>query len=423
MLEITLPTLFSGQIQVARMLCAHRLVAMRCGRRYGKTELDKAIACDRIAKGQSIGFFTHMHRHNYDFFTQCRDILSPIVTDSSMMRGTMQTRTGGRLDIHSLENETAGRGRKYHGVIIDEAAFAKPNLKEIWSLAIRPTLLDYGGWALATSTPNGIDPENFFWAICNDPMLGWRVYHAPTHDNPHLDRLELDKLQRDNPPLVYRQEYLAEFVDWSGDAFFSLDDMLDDEKRPFPMPVRCDAVFAVIDTATKTGRKRDGTAVSFFAYDRHAPRPLMVLDWEITQIEGSMLEMWLPTALKRLEELARQCGARRGSIGALIEDQASGSILLQQAARRGWPARPLDGVLTSVGKDERAISVSGYVYRKKVALTVQGFDRTMQYKGITRNHFIGQVCGFHIGVDNKDDDLLDTFTYGVSIALGDSRGV
>jgi hypothetical protein len=33
-----------------------------------------------------------------------------------------------------------------------------------------------------------------------------------------------------------------------------------------------------------------------------------------------------------------------------------------------------------------------------------------------------QVFGFKIGMDNINDDLLDTFCYGVSIGLGDSDG-
>jgi hypothetical protein len=33
------------------------------------------------------------------------------------------------------------------------------------------------------------------------------------------------------------------------------------------MPARCDAVLAVIDTASKTGTDNDAKAVTFFAYD------------------------------------------------------------------------------------------------------------------------------------------------------------
>jgi hypothetical protein len=35
---------------------------------------------------------------------------------------------------------------------------------------------------------------------------------------------------------------------------------------------------------------------------------------------------------------------------------------------------------------------------------------------------MSQVLGFHIGVDDGADDILDCVTYGVALALGDSEG-
>jgi len=63
--------------------------------------------------------------------------------------------------------------------------------------------------------------------------------------------------------------------------------------------------------------------------------PLMILDWDIAQIEGAFLDTWLLTVFARLEELSRQCRARFGSIGAMIEDKNSGTILLQQSSPPG----------------------------------------------------------------------------------------
>jgi hypothetical protein len=48
-----------------------------------------------------------------------------------------------------------------------------------------------------------------------------------------------------------------------------------------------------------------------------------------------------PGVFERLEQLARLCGARHGALGAFIEDKNSGTILLQQAARRNWTAHPI----------------------------------------------------------------------------------
>jgi phage terminase large subunit-like protein len=208
----------------------------------------------------------------------------------------------------------------------------------------------------------------------------------------------LEDLKANNDPLVYAQEYLAKFVDWSGVAFFSREKLLVDN-QPVPTPRWCEAVFAVIDTAAKTGTDNDATAVTFFAVDdtSQSQTPLLILDWDIAQIEGALLETWLPTVFRMLEDCARLCGARVGSIGAFIEDKNSGTILLQQALRRNMSARAIESKLTAMGKDERAMSVSGYIHQGKVKYTERAFLKTVVYKGHSRNHLVEQIESFRVG--------------------------
>lgn len=206
-----------------------------------------------------------------------------------------------------------------------------------------------------------------------------------------------------------------------GSAFFDLTCVLQDG-LPVAYPNKPDTVFAVLDTATKTGRSHDGTAVSFWAMTKGRGIPLVCLDWDIVQIEGALLETWLPTVFQRLEQFAVQAGALFGSVGVWIEDKASGMVLIQQAARRGWPVTQIDSKLTSLGKDERAISVSGYVYGQQVRLSRHAYEKTMSYKGASANHFLKQVFEFRIGIKDQEDDLLDTFTYAIAIALGNAEG-
>jgi hypothetical protein len=77
----------------------------------------------------------------------------------------------------------------------------------------------------------------------------------------------------------YAQEYLAEFVDWAGVGFFAREKLLKNN-QPIPYPTSCEFVFAIIDTASKTGTDNNRTAVTFFACDRYLGRrvPLMILD-------------------------------------------------------------------------------------------------------------------------------------------------
>ena len=417
-----------------------RFKAIRCGRRWGKSKYDVTRATNAALRGKAIGIFAPDYKKTTEMYEDCKAILDPVALRASKTEGTIRTTKGGRIEFWTLDNESAGRSRFYHGVIIDEGAFTKtPNMLAIWEKAIKPTLLDYQGWALVTSNTNGVDPENFMYAICNDPKYGFIEGHAPSIANPlipmrlpgeseaeHWARrvATFDEIKAAEHPLVYKQEYLAEFVDWSGVAFFELDKLLD-QGLPVARPARCDSVYAVIDSATKTGSGNDGTAVTYWARARHGTYQLVLLDWDIVQIEGALLETWLPVVLQNLEVLALSCGARGGSLGAFIEDKASGEILLQQARLRGLTAHAIDSRLTALGKDERGISVSGIFYRGEVKICREAHDKVATYKGSTRNHLISQVTGFRVGDPDgykRADDLLDSFVYGISLALGNKDG-
>jgi phage terminase large subunit-like protein len=443
--KLSLGTMHSGQVAAYWNLQPHRFKALRCGRRFGKTDFGKIWISQRLVLGWECAWFAPQHMTWSEVYSELANTLQPILERGSKGSAVMRMKTGGRLDFWSLENAIAGRGKRYRRVVIDEAAFTKDgdnktdgSMMELWEKAIKPTLYDYGGEALVCSNSAGKNPDNFFYNICTDSQYGFKEFHATTIDNPllpkrprsespsaWLDRRKqfLADLIKDNDPLVYAQEYLAEFVDWAGVSFFARENLLE-QGQPVPYPVRCDCVFAVIDTASKTGTDNDATAVTFFAQDHTGRFPLMILDWDIVQIEGALLEKWLPTVFERLEELSRLCRARRGSVGAWIEDKNSGTILLQQALRRQMPARAIESQLTAVGKDERAISVSGYVYRGNVKYTDHAFNKTTVYKQKSRNHLVDQIESFRIGDNEKirEDDLLDTFCYGIALALGDEKG-
>ena len=406
---------------------------LRCGRRFGKTELLETVFSKRAIRGRKIGFFSPDYKIARPTYTRLLRLFGDgLVSHASKTESIIELKTGGSIEFWTLDNEDAGRSRDYDDAVIDEASLVKKGLREIVEQAIMPTLLDRRGTLTMAGTPKGIDPENFFYLACTDPKLkcsplnevGFREFYAPTRDNPTLDPVGVAALQDEYPDLVYRQEYEALFVDWSGEAFFTPASLLD-EGVGVEYPVICDTVFAVIDTATKTGKENDGTAVLYVAYTKVPLRSwqLTILDWDVHQIEGALLETWLPQVFRNCQELATVCKARYGSIGVWIEDKSSGMVLLQQATRRGWPCRAIDSKLTSVGKSERAISVSGYVHQGKVKVSRTAHDKVTNYKGSTRNHLMSQVTGFRIGLkDGAEDDLLDCFTYATAIALGNNEG-
>lgn len=389
------------------------------------TLLCETIACDAAINGEIIGWFAPEYKFLSEAYSDIVEMLAPAIWRSSRMDGVIRLSTGGRIDFWSLDNPLAGRSRHYHKVIIDEAAFCKPDMVDVWRKAIEPTLLDYVGSAIAASNTNGLDANNFFYQLCNDPRWGFAEYWAPSRNNPFLPQAEIDALQARTNPLIFEQEYEAKFVDFSGHAFFPLTSLLVNE-RPVAPPANCDGVFAVIDTAIKDKSEHDGTGVVFAAVDQFGTsgqtHQLTLLDYDLIHIEGSLLEAWLPSVFERLEEWARACRARYGSVGVWIEDKGSGTILLQQAGRRGWRAQAIESKLTDLGKDARAISVSGYVHQGKVKLSETAYDRQLIFREVHRNHLIAQVTGYRVGIDSGMDDLLDCFCYSVAIALGDRAG-
>lgn len=424
--------------------------AARCGRRWGKNVFGESVAMSDAMKGRLVGWFAPENKRLKESYNVIADGLEKIKKSSNKTDGMIETITRGKIEFWSLEDENAGRSRKYHRIIIDEAAFTKPKAIDTWLRSIQPTLTDYDGSALVMSNTKGIDPDNLMWQLCNEKKHGFVDFHAPTTSNPLIPfrkpnenpqdwmlrrQAYFENLRANTPPLVFQQEFLAEFVDWSGAAFFTRDS-LTVNGQPVERPRLCEAVFAIIDTATKTGKDRDGTGVVYYALVRNHVRPvaadgtlgpayrLVILDWDIAQMEGALLEVWLPNVFLRLQELAAQCGAIRGSIGAMIEDKNSGSVLLQHATNRRWPAFPIDSKLTAMGKDERAVSVAGYIYQGLCKISRHAFEKTTMYKEATRNHLLGQVVGFRVGdkTSAREDDLLDCFCYGAAVAFGNEEG-
>jgi phage FluMu gp28-like protein len=83
-------------------------------------------------------------------------------------------------------------------------------------------LLDRHGGALFISSPNG---KNWFWEVFQLGLGGladnpqWASFGYATHTNPRLSADDLENIRQTTTERVWRQEYLAEFVDDSGTVF------------------------------------------------------------------------------------------------------------------------------------------------------------------------------------------------------------
>ena len=234
-----------------------------CGRRFGKSlfGLDLLIARgERTAlTGFPVAWFAPTYKLLIEAWDQARSILRPITTRSHAQERRIELTTGGMLEFWTMDDEDPARSRKYARVVIDEAAMVRGLLPR-WQQAIRPTLTDYQGDAWFFSTPKG---RNDFASLYDTAGEGgdyarWRM---PTSANPFIAPEEIEAARRELPDLVFRQEYLADFVDFAGTTVRR-------EWLQYGIPPKGLRLVAGIDLAISTKQTGDWTTIVIMGRDQ-----------------------------------------------------------------------------------------------------------------------------------------------------------
>lgn len=89
------------------------------------------------------------------------------------------------------------RGVSLTGAVLDEFAFFKDGAN-VWQKIIRPALGDRQGWAIFSSTPDGV--RNAFYDIVEEAKANpeeWFYSHATAQDNPWFPKEEWDYTRKD----------------------------------------------------------------------------------------------------------------------------------------------------------------------------------------------------------------------------------
>lgn len=224
-LTLTLPRPHVSQRRILSE--TRRFNVVNCGRRFGKTTLGVNRLLGPALDGYPVGWFAPKYKMLLEAWRDFRRVLRPVTSSANFTEKRIELITGGVVDFWTLEDPDAGRSRKYKRVAIDEAA-KTPNLEEAWTKAISPTLADFRGDADFYSTPRGRD---FFWkcyARGEDPSEPeWRSWTMPTASNPFIAASEIESQRRQLPDRVFRQEFLAEFIEDAGGVFRCVADAID----------------------------------------------------------------------------------------------------------------------------------------------------------------------------------------------------
>lgn len=201
-----------------------RFNVVSCGRRWGKTELAMyLIVMGSIQNKFNIAYYAPTYKMLNEVWKLVNEILNIILKNSNSTIKQVELVNGSVIDFWSLKNIDSSRGRKYHRVIVDEAAMIK-KLEEAWLEVIRPTLTDFRGDAYFLSTPKSF--YNYFHNLFKnaETKSNWASFQMPTSSNPYISKKELEEVSLDIPKKVYLQEYEAEFVNFEGNTFIEFFD-------------------------------------------------------------------------------------------------------------------------------------------------------------------------------------------------------
>lgn len=121
--------------------------------------------------------------------------------------------------FYSAEAYDTIRGETFDALICDEFAFFKP---AAWDEVLKATVLVKGKKVLIMSTPKG---KNQFYKVFNlsNDNPQYKSFFGTSYDNPFIDPQEIEDARRSLPEHIFKQEYLAEFLDDGSSVFRNID--------------------------------------------------------------------------------------------------------------------------------------------------------------------------------------------------------
>ena len=215
--KIKLYTPHSGQLPLHQSKARFRIAT--CGRRWGKT-----LACvNELAKfawenpGTISWWVAPTYRQSRIAFRIMTSQFKDAIKRATKNPMEIYWLSGGITQFNSTDQADNLRGEGVSFMIIDEAAMVS---EEAWTEALRPTLSDKNGRAIIVSTPKGMNWFHKLWLRGQDPAYqDYESWQFPTSSNPYIPDSEIEEVKNTLPYDVFRQEYLAEFLEDGAGVF------------------------------------------------------------------------------------------------------------------------------------------------------------------------------------------------------------
>lgn len=187
------------------------------GRQFGKSLLgeNQSLYWMINDSGCTVGWVSPIYKQCKKVYLEIKKatISSGIFTynDSELLiRGANST-----MQFFSAERADNIRGNTFDYLICDEVDFMKSG---IWDKVLQPTVLVKGRKVLFLSTPKG---KKLMYRLSQMRHSDdrYKYFHFTSYDNPMIDNREIDAIRQGIPEHVFRQEYLAEFIDGGAGLF------------------------------------------------------------------------------------------------------------------------------------------------------------------------------------------------------------
>lgn len=248
--KIVLPSLHEYQQQMASD--PTRFKYLSCGRRWGKSKGCAVISVKAAISGLKGWWVAPTYkianigwRDISALANQIKNVCddngwpAPYIQEGNM---TVSFPGGGWITCRSSEVPDNLRGEGLDFLIMDEADF---QAERVWTDILRPMLSDRKGWAIFISTPNnegGWFHQNYMKGVPGNPpevpylnvpfgdRQDYKSWQLSSYTNPFIEDSEIDDAKTEIPSIVFRREYLGEFVsaegarirrEWLKDRYFT----------------------------------------------------------------------------------------------------------------------------------------------------------------------------------------------------------
>jgi hypothetical protein len=187
------------------------------GRQFGKTMLgiNQCLYWSINDKSSMIGWVSPIYKQSKKVYQELKR-----ATESSgffkyndtelIVKGFNST-----IQFFSAERADGIRGNTFDYLICDEFDFMKTNT---WEEVLQPTILVKGKKVLFISTPRG-KRMMYKLSLLRHNDSRYKYFQYSSYDNPMIDPREIDSIRETVPDHIFRQEYLAEFLDGATGLF------------------------------------------------------------------------------------------------------------------------------------------------------------------------------------------------------------